>query len=124
MSFEKDFDKEIEKLAKNLIDGINDATVFLKGKIEDGTPEDTKTLVGNYETRTATQKGTVVSGSVFNDTKYAYWVEYGVGGRIFRYNKPKGNIFKVGVGARMMATAKEKNLPKIINIIKKRLGNK
>ncbi len=124
MSFEKDFDKEIEKLAKNLIDWINDATVFLKWKIEDWTPEDTKTLVWNYETRTATQKGTVVSWSVFNDTKYAYWVEYWVGWRIFRYNKPKGNIFKVWVGARMMATAKEKNLPKIINIIKKRLWNK
>ena len=123
-SFEKGFDEALKKLANNLADWINDATKFLKWKIEDLTPEDTKTLLWNYKIEPASQKGTIVSWKVFNDTPYAFWVEYWVGGRIFNYNKPKGNIFKIWVWARMMTTAEEQNLPEIVNIIKNKLWNK
>jgi len=121
MSFEKDLDKSINDIANKLIIGINQGLSFLKEKIEAWTPEDTRKLVWSYETEKATRNGDIVSWKIKNKTPYAYWVEYWVWGKIYKYNKPKWNIFKIWVGARMMTKAKENNQSEIISIISKNL---
>lgn len=85
---------------------INNALPTLKQSIEDNTPEDTRNLVSTYETNQATQANP--KGIVFTRVDYAKKVEYGVGGRVYRYQKPKGNKgWRVWVGARMFAIGYE-----------------
>lgn len=122
--FEQEFNKSLQEIEKRFINWINNWLTFLKQKIEEKTPEDTRTLVWNYEKKDASVQWNIVSWKVLNRTPYAYWVEYGVWGRIYKYNKPKGNIFKIWVWARMMTRTKEENQEEIINIIKKSLWTK
>ncbi len=122
--FEQEFNKSLQEIEKRFINWINNWLTFLKQKIEEKTPEDTRTLVWNYEKKDASVQWNIVSGKVLNRTPYAYWVEYGVWGRIYKYNKPKGNIFKIWVWARMMTRTKEENQEEIVNIIKQSLWTK
>lgn len=121
---DKEFDLELKRQIVALSEGIDKSLDFMKKKIEDLTPEDTKELVWNYEIENATLKWNIISWKVYNNTDYAYWVEYWVAGRIFKYNKPKWIIFTIWIWARMMTKAGEKNRDNIQNIIKESLWNK
>jgi hypothetical protein len=52
-------------------------------KIEEKTPTDTKTLLKGYKT----QKLDYKTAEISNDTQYAGWIEYGVGGNNYNYHK-------------------------------------
>ena len=96
---------------------MNEGLKDLKEWIDSKTPEDTTTLLWNNKIQWVIKKWNVYFGRVYNDTDYAKYVEYGVRGKKYRYQKPKWNKwFYTGVGARMYArTVKEKE----IEIIKK-----
>lgn len=86
----------------------------LKRQIDDYTPEDTQELIGNTKISEVSQEDTTYSVSVYNDTEYAKYVEYGRrDGRKFMYRKPKWTVFYVGNGARMFGRAKHKLYGKI-----------
>jgi hypothetical protein len=108
----------------NLISWINEALRYVKRKIEDKTPEDTKKLVWSYKIQEARQTWNIISWKVYNNTPYAYYVEYWVWGKIYKYNKPKGNIFKLWVWARMITQTKEEETWNITQIIKSKLWTK
>lgn len=122
--FDKEFDKSINQIIIKFSNWINEWLDYLKEKIEEKTPEDTKTLVWSYKIEKANVNWDIISWKVYNNTPYAFYVEYGVWGRIFKYNKPKGNIFKVWVWARMITTTKEQESKNIIEIIKSKLWSK
>lgn len=114
--------KEKENL---LIEAINEALEYIKKRIDEKTPEDTKTLLGNNEIIEAKKVGTEIVGSVQNTTGYAIYVEYGRSktegvpkvGIKYKYNKPKGTIFYEGVGARMFSRTADEERQFIINLI-------
>ena len=68
---------------------------YVKSEVDTRTPEDTRTLLGNNQTLPIRVDGNKVIGEVVNETDYAGFVEYGVGNKKYRYNKPKGTIFRV-----------------------------
>ena len=118
---DKEIDNAIRKEIIALTSGIDLWLDLLKQESEKLTPEDTKTLLWNYEIDRAKISWNYVTGRVFNDTEYSEYVEYGVMGRIYKYNKPKWSIFKIWVWARMMTLAQENNRDKVQQIIKKNL---
>lgn len=122
--FEQEFNKELDKIKINFISWINNWLEFLKEKIIEKTPEDTKKLVWSYQKKSASINWNIISWKIYNNTPYAYYVEYWVWGKIYKYNKPKWNIFKIWVWARMMTKTKEDNQEEIVNIIKKSLWTK
>lgn len=115
----------MEKKEKLLIEAINEALEYIKKKIDEKTPEDTKTLVWNNEIIKARSIWGEIIGSVQNTTWYAIYVEYGRSktegvpkiGIKYKYNKPKGSIFYEGVGARMFTRTADEEREYIINLI-------
>lgn len=116
----------IQKKEDLLIEAINDALDYIKKRIDEKTPEDTKTLVWNNEIVKAKKLGDVIVGSVENKTEYGIYVEYGRSktegvpsiGIKFKYNKPKGTEFYTGVGARMFTRTMDEEKDFIINLIR------
>lgn len=111
------FDQISRALDQQLRLALDKAIRFSKEKIEEKTPEDTKKLVWDYELTALQVVWDVYSRKVINRTPYAFYVEFGVRSAIYAYNKPKGTIFKIWVGARMMTLTKEENLEDIKKII-------
>ncbi len=64
---------------------------ILKIKIDEKTPEDTRTLIWNNEMSEVIEYRNKMYIKISNDTEYAYYVEYGVG-KIFNYHK-WGQVF-------------------------------
>lgn len=116
----------MEKKEELLIEAINEALEHIKKRIDEKTPEDTKTLIWNNEIVKAKKLGDVIVGSVENKTKYGIYVEYGRSKTEgvpsvwlkFKYNKPKGTIFYEGVGARMFTRTMDEEKDFIINLIR------
>lgn len=116
----------LEKKEELIIEAINDALDHIKKRIDEKTPEDTKTLLWNNEIVKARKVGGVIVGSVENKTEYGIYVEYGRSktegvptiGIKFKYNKPKGTEFYEGVGARMFTRTADEEKDFIINLIR------
>jgi len=88
ISFTASKNAVIGKLMKN----INNTLTFIKKEAEDRTPEDTKTLVWGYSIDPAQKVWNKIVWKMFNDTKYAFWVEFGTK-TAKNYHKPKGSVF-------------------------------
>jgi hypothetical protein len=97
----KDADKS---LLKALGPAVAKASQVLKAEADARTPEDTTRLVRSTKLTQLSVSGDKVSGGIENATSYATYVEYGVG-RAYNYHKPKGVVFRRGVGARMFTLA-------------------
>lgn len=80
---------------------INTALKYVKKEIDDKTPEDTRTLVGNNNINDASTDNGKSMWSVSNSTPYAIYVEHWVWGKAYNYHKPKGTVAYTGVGAKM-----------------------
>jgi len=80
--FEKKAVKQIEK-------SLNDAMEEMKYQIDQNTPIDTSKLINDTKVRKTQLVGNKLVASVDNRTKYAVYVEYGVGGRKYNYHKRK-----------------------------------
>ena len=72
---------------------VDKAVQILKDNIDSKTPEDTKKLLQNNRIKYAQLIWNRIVGSVYNETDYAYFVEYWVSWRSYNYHKPKGNVF-------------------------------
>jgi len=113
-----DIQKEIDK---SITDWINKATKYLKDKVDEKTPEDTKTLLWNNKQVKARKLWNNYIWSVENDTEYAVYVEYWVWWKDFNYNKPKWNNFYSWVGARMFTRTQDEEENEVSNIINKEI---
>lgn len=113
MAKDINFSKEFQSVIKAVTQAVNAGVDELKNNIDSKTPEDTKTLLGNNKIKKASLSGEQITASVSNDTEYAQYVEYGIWWRKYRYNKPKGNVFYTGVGARMFTRASDESQDKI-----------
>lgn len=111
------FEKDIMNIRSKIVKWVANASSFLKQQIDDRTPEDTKKLVGNNELIPVTRSWSITRGGVINRTPYAAYVEFGVYGKEYRYNKPKWFIFYKGVGARMYTRAKDDSDKQVRDII-------
>jgi len=89
-----------KELIQNYLRKVNHAVDVLKTEIDRLTPEDTKNLLQNNRVKPAVLIGDKVVGSVYNETDYAFFVEYWVGWNAYNYHKPKGNTFYRGIGNR------------------------
>lgn len=121
-----DFTKEEKEIARSIERGVNKALEYLKKKIDEKTPEDTFTLIGNNDIEKAIQTGTSIKGSVYNNTEYAQYVEYGVMSKTYNYYKNAGRRggrapFYSGIGARMFTKSADEEEQEIYNIINKSL---
>ena len=79
---------------------IDTALALLKARIDDKTPIDTSTLIGNNQITPAYQDWLWVRWTIKNETPYAPYVEYWVGNKAYHYHKGK-SVFYTGVWARM-----------------------
>jgi hypothetical protein len=70
MKFTLDAGKVYLKTLEQVRDDVNTGLVILKDKIDENTPEDTKTLIENNKITPAVINGDRVIGSVSNDTPY------------------------------------------------------
>jgi hypothetical protein len=70
MKFTLDAGKVYLKTLEQVRDDVNTGLVILKDKIDENTPEDTKTLIENNKITPAEIRGDRVIGSVSNDTPY------------------------------------------------------
>ena len=111
------FDYITKNVEKSLKEAMEEAIKYSKKRIEGRTPEDTKKLVGDYKIDPLKVVWNVFSQKIVNKTPYAFYVEYWVMGQIYKYQKPKGIIFKLWVGARMMTLTKEEDKEEIAKII-------
>lgn len=112
----------IEKaIIKNATQAINETLVKIQDEVNANTPIDTGDLAQNTKIRPAEIIGNNISGSVYNETEYGKYVEYGVQGKTYNYHKGK-RIFFVGVGARMFTRAYDKMKPTIIKVLRKALN--
>lgn len=112
----------IEKaIIKNATQAINETLVKIQDEVNANTPIDTGDLAQNTKIRPAEIIGNNISGSVYNETEYGKYVEYGVQGKTYNYHKAK-RIFFVGVGARMFTRAYDKMKPTIIKVLRKALN--
>lgn len=92
-----------------IADAINAELPWLLREVKTRTPEDTTQLMNDHEIVKAKSVGGSIVWEVKNDkTPYAVYVEYWVG-RPFNYHKPKGNVFRRWVGARMFSLAFDAN---------------
>ena len=112
----EDFER---KLNDRLEKAINESLETLKKSIDEKTPEDTKTLLGNNDIEKAKQSWNEIKGRVYNETKYWIYVEYGVKNRDYNYHKPKGQIFYTWFWARMFTRWFDETKQEIITNIKK-----
>jgi hypothetical protein len=96
------------------------AQEITKKKIEEKTPEDTKKLIGSYKTSPLNETFRKIEVNVTNDIEYAQYVEYWVKNKPYNYHKPKGNVFRIGVGARMFQRTKEENQKEILSFLNKK----
>lgn len=108
-------------IIKNATEAINQVLVKVQDEVNQNTPIDTGDLAQNTKIRPAEIVGGRISGSVYNETDYAKYVEYGVGGKTYNYHKAK-RIFYVGVGARMFTRAYDKMKATIIKTLQKALN--
>ena len=111
----------VRSVPTRLKKGANKALDVLKEDINTNTPEDSKTLVRANKIKKASNIGSKVIWSVYNDTEYGKYVEYWVQGRTFNYHKPKWKIFKTGVGANMYQWAVKNKWKEINKIIRESL---
>lgn len=88
----------METLARQAVDQVSDE--FIE-KVRDNTPEDTGLLEKSNVRTEVIRVWDTFQVEVTNKTPYWKYVEYWVKGNPYRYNKPKWNIFRVWVGARM-----------------------
>jgi hypothetical protein len=95
---------------------------LLKVEIDLNTPIDQGELISNTKIAKADIVWNQIKWSVYNDTSYANYVEYGVQWKTYNYHKQK-RIYFVWVGARMFTRSYEKfktliakNLKKSLNI--------
>lgn len=108
----------------SIIWAVNKWLEELKEWVDEKTPEDTKTLLWNNQITQADIVWNTVMWKVFNDTEYAYKVEYWMP-RAVNYHKPKWTVFfkswqyKWLAGARMFTRTKDEMEQKIVNDIKK-----
>lgn len=111
--FEKSLNDRLEK-------AINKSLETLKNSIDEKTPEDTKTLLGQTRIEQAKQSWNEIIGKVINDnTEYWLYVEYGVKNRAYNYHKPKWSVFYSWIGARMFTRWFDDTKQEIINNINK-----
>lgn len=73
--------------------------------MKENTPEDTWDLEKANTRSKVSKNWNIISASVENKTKYWVFVEKWVKNKEYKYNKPRGNIFKRQVWARMFQTA-------------------
>ena len=66
---------------------VNKALVKLKQLVDEKTPIDTSTLIGNNIIIPATINWNIISWKVINETEYAPYVEYWVQGKGYNYYK-------------------------------------
>lgn len=109
-----DHKSRIDEITFETVDKLTD---LAKQLIDEKTPEDTKTLIGNNKRKPTRREWTMVIGEVENTTPYAVYVEYGVQGKEYTYHKPKGKVFHKGVGAGMYARTEAELLEKWESII-------
>ena len=108
------------KLVEEVTFGVVDELAHLaEQSINDKTPEDTKTLLGNNTRVPTRREWTSVIAEITNNTPYAPHVEYGIRGKKYRYNKPKWTIFYEWVGAWMFRRTSAETLAKGKDIIMK-----
>lgn len=99
-------------------DAISRWLQILKKSVDDKTPEDTLTLLGNNQVIGPIQQGSIIMWEVKNYTPYAKYVEYGVRGKKYNYHKPKGTVMYRWVGARMYSRTKLEKEKEVLSLIK------
>lgn len=109
------------KAIRNAMYAIDEALVKIKEEVDRNTPIDKGDLIANTKIRPAEDVNGRISGSVYNETEYGKYVEYGVGGKSFNYHKAK-RIFYSGVGARMFTRAYNSTKATIIATLNKLLN--
>lgn len=83
-----DWDKIKKKNTENMKKRLDKFSDILIKKIDEKTPEDTKTLIQNNQKSEIIEHNWKLYQKVFNDTEYAIYVEYWVW-KIFNYKKNK-----------------------------------
>lgn len=103
-------------------DAINKWLKILKQSVNDKTPEDTLTLLGNNEIIGPIQQGSIIMWEVKNETPYATYVEYGIPGKKYNYHKPKWTVMYRWVGARMFTRTKLEKEKEILALVKSNIN--
>jgi hypothetical protein len=106
-----------DKIQRQLIKWVNEALKVLKEDIDSKTPEDTTRLLKANDIVDAQVNWNAIEWAVKNETEYARFVEYGVGGKAYNYHKPKWSVFYKWVGARMFTRAYDEKKKQITQII-------
>jgi len=121
-----EFDSLMQDIAKTIPEQykafISEKQVVTKAdKVDEKTPESTKTLLWNNKQVKARKLWNNYIWSVENDTEYAVYVEYWVWWKDFNYNKPKWSNFYSWVGARMFTRTQDEEENEVSNIINKEI---
>lgn len=95
----------VAELTQRVKRGINLALPILLEELKRLTPEDTGNMLDSYKVEQATEKDGKIVGVIYNEAKYAIYVEYGVRWLVYTYHKPKWTAFYDGVGNRTFARA-------------------
>ena len=115
------FERYEKQMNSKIANAINKSLGVLKKSIDNKTPEDTKTLLWNNDINSAHLDWDMIKWSVYNETPYGIYVEYWVQARVFKYNKPKWNIFYKWIWARMFTRWFDETKKEIISNIKNAL---
>lgn len=105
---------------KWVISWISKAIDILEKELKALTPEDTKEMLRSYVKQLKTTDSEVI-GQVWNTSKHAIFVEYGVEGKQYNYHKPKWNVFYKWVWNRTFARAIDNKKQDILSIIQKEI---
>lgn len=116
-----DFGGFEERVQSRAEDAMSESLDLAKEELEKYTPEDEGELVAGYEIEEPKMEDGILVGRVVNKVRHGIYVNFGVGGKRYRYNKPKGTIFYVGVGARMMEKTKDYNADRFKKIFLKHI---
>jgi len=106
-----------DEIKKATFDAIDQLGTLAKEWVDEKTPEDTKRLLGNNKKIPTKREWSRVESWVMNDTPYVRHVEWWVKKRIYRYNKPKWNIFHEWVGVGMFRRTKAELMEKWRSVI-------
>lgn len=102
-----------EALDSIITEAINSQLPLLLREVKMRTPEDTLQLLSETEAVQARPVWDKIIGEVRNNkTPYAIYVEYGVG-KPYNYHKPKGQVMRRWVWARMFTLAYDENKEQI-----------
>lgn len=110
-------EQQVERYKRNLAINLQSAAYVVENEMHDLVARKSGALDEAITTDPVIERKSVLSVDVGPDpVGYEYFVEMGVGGKVYRYHRD-GKVVYVGVGQRFMTRALENTKLQVFNII-------